>query len=94
MEIECSIVVIGRVGGYCLSRIFFTGVGELRVPPHEFPVVELRVKIDFVASIFRDVNSVMHGIGCAGRNEMHEDGRPARPRIAFVDDIAVSIDLL
>ncbi len=94
MEIEFSVVVVRSGCAFGLSRIFFAGIRELRVEPHKFSVVELGVEIDFVACIFRNVHAEMHGVRCARRDQMHVHDCAVGPRVAFVDDVAVGVDLL
>src|SRR6266567_3584518 len=94
MESEFAVVVVGSSRAFGLSGIRFAGIGELRVKPHKFSVVEFGVETDFVGGVFWNVHAEMYGVGRAGRNQMHKNSRPTRPRIAFVDDVAVGVDLL
>jgi len=66
---------------------------KLRVPPLEFPVVQLGVQVDVFARVFRHVQAVVHCIRGAGRYQPNINNGAARPRIALVDGIAVRINL-
>src|SRR5258708_38552632 len=94
MESEFAVVVVGSSRAFGLSGILFAGIGELRVKPHEFSVIEFGVETDFVGGVFWNVHVEMCGVSRAGRNQMYKNSCPTRPRVAFVDDVATGVDLL
>ena len=49
---------------------------------------------DPIAGVLGNLHAVVNRIGRPRRDQVYIHHRPCRPRIAFVDDIAVSIDLL
>ena len=65
----------------------------MRVVPTEFAVVQLGVKRDFVAAIFRNVQAIVGGVRSPGRNQMYVNDGARGPGIALVDDVAVAVNL-
>ena len=91
MEIELAVVGIDtrrRLPGIGLAR-----KRKLRVPPRELSVEQPRVQRDLRSRIVRHVHAVVHRIRRPGRDEPHIHHRTRGPGIAFVNRIAVSIDL-
>ena len=65
---------------------------ELRIPPHEFAVVQLRVQRNSGAGIRWNFQAEVHRIRRTGRDQMNVNGRARGPGIALVDLISVGID--
>src|SRR5690348_12618 len=100
VAVECKLSVIIVRSGFLsaaareLSHIFGNaGKGELRVVPAEFAVVQLGVQRNFVATVFRNVQVVVHCIGRAWRNQVDVNDGARGPGIALVDDVAVAVNL-
>src|SRR5437764_12198353 len=82
------------------TSIFVLGVAfrnahkcELCVPPGELAVAEARVQGDLASRALGNVQAVVHGVGSAWRNQVDVNAGTRGPRIAFVDGIAVFINL-
>ncbi len=65
----------------------------MRIEPAELPVVEPGMQSDFVARIFRNVETKVRGVRRARRDQMDVNNGASRPGVSFVDWIAVPIDL-
>src|SRR2546421_9842731 len=65
----------------------------MRVEPSELAIVELRMQCDFVACIFRTVQTVVCSVRRARRDQMDVNNGASRPSVSFVDGIAVPINL-
>ena len=92
VEVPFAIVVVRR-NVTRRVRVRHAPECKLRVPPLEFPVVQLGVQVDVFARVFRHVQAVVHCIRGAGRYQPNINNGAARPRIALVDGIAVRINL-
>ena len=86
------IVVRRGAGQVGLLRIAHAGIGELRVHPHELAVVHLGAQRDRADDVLRHVESIVHGVGRAGRNQPRVDDRARGPGIPLVDLVAVLVD--
>src|SRR5713226_10728784 len=65
----------------------------MRIEPAELPVVEPSMQGDLVAGIFRNVETIVRRVRRARRNQMDVDNGTSRPGVAFIDGIAVPINL-
>src|SRR5215831_21406888 len=94
LEIPAAVVVMRSELALRLLRILLSAIGKLRVPPHEFAVVQPGMQMDLFARAFRNMNPIVNRVRRPRRNQMYEHGGPAGPRIAFVDDVSVRVNLL
>jgi len=65
----------------------------MRIEPGELAIVQLGMQCDFVARIFRNVETKVRGVRRAGRDKMDVNNGASRPGVSFVDGISVPIDL-
>ena len=75
-----------------LLRVAHAGECPLRVPPRELPVVDFRLQVNAVASVLRDLQPVVHGVGGPRWNQPHVGHRSRGPRIPLVDGIAMTVE--
>src|SRR2546429_2117202 len=97
-EHELTVVVIRRSSlfrgrGEFGFRNFDAGKRKLCVVPTELAVVQFCVQRDFGPAIFGNMQMIVRGIRRARRDQVHVNDRARCPRIALVDDTAVSVDL-
>src|SRR5258708_10779724 len=88
-----AIVVVFRNVGMGIVGVTDADKRELRVPPHEFSVVELGVKRDCTACVFWNVQTIVNSVRRARRNQANINEGACGPSIALVDGIAVSVNL-
>src|SRR5260370_25768332 len=62
------------------------------IEPGELTIVELGMQRNLVSGIFRNVEAIVRRVCGTRRNQMNVNHRACRPRIPFVDGIAVSIN--
>src|SRR4029077_20036781 len=66
---------------------------EMRIKPAELAIVQFGMQCNLIARIFRNVQTKVRGVRGARGNEMDVNNGACRPRISFVNRIAVPVDL-
>src|SRR5580765_8659890 len=78
-------------GGVRIPGIADTSKCPLRIPPRELAVVDLRLQVDPVAGILRDLQAVVNRIGRAGWNQPDVRDGSCAPGVPLVDGIAMFV---
>ncbi len=77
-----------------LSRLRLARIRVLRVVVRELAVVQLRSQRNRTLGILRDVHAIVHRIGRARRNQSNIQQAACLKRIALVDRIALTVELI